>query len=142
MDVKRLVELRREAEEAVRDMDDGSMKVKAFEVILATLLGGSFQQPTYPVVQEQERPPKRLKEGKQNAPSATTLTGRILVLKEEGFFKTQKTISQLREELKAHAWHYPVTTLSGALQSLVRARDLRRERGTEGNKKLWKYSNP
>jgi len=140
MDVRKLVELRRQAEDAVRDMDDGSMKVKAFEVILATLLGGSLHEQPSPVAQEQAR--KRSKEGKRNAPTATTLNGRILVLKEEGFFKTQKTISQLREELKAHAWHYPVTTLSGALQGLVRTRELRRERGTEGSKKLWKYSNP
>jgi hypothetical protein len=64
------------------------------------------------------------------------------VLRDEGFFKTQKAIGEVREELKAHGWHYPLTTLSGRLQALVQQRQLRRERGVQGKKKVWKYSNP
>jgi len=76
MDVRKLVELRRQAEDAVRDMDDGSMKVKAFEVILATLLGGSLQEHPSPVAEEQEQPRKRSKEGKRNAlPRPHSLAG-------------------------------------------------------------------
>jgi len=137
MDTKTLVQLRRQAEKAVEDMPDGSLKVKAFEVILSSLLGGSAQVEST----KSEAPISRVKTEKRDAPTKT-LSGRILVLKDEGFFKTQQSIGKVREELKAHGWHYPVTTLSGALQNLVRSRQLRRERAAEGKKKLWKYSNP
>lgn len=143
MDTKTLVELRRKAEKAVEDMADGSLKVKAFEVILASLLGGGSPAPapTPAAATDIEVPRAKDKSAKADVP-ARTLTGRILVLKDEGFFRTQQSIGKIREELKAHGWHYPVTTLSGALQNLVRSRQLRRERAAEGKKKLWKYSNP
>ena len=41
MDAKRLIDLRKAAERAVAEMPDGELKVKAFEVILAHLLGGA-----------------------------------------------------------------------------------------------------
>jgi hypothetical protein len=136
MDAKRLVELRREAEQAVSEMPDGDLKIKAFEVILNHLLQG----------------PERTQSGAAAAPEPrrrdtkgtveTSTIGRILVLRDEGFFKSQRAIGEVREELRAHGWHYPVTSLSPALLTLVQQRKLRRERGKEGNKKIWKYSNP
>jgi hypothetical protein len=68
--------------------------------------------------------------------------GRILQLKAEGFFGEQRGIGEIREELQTHGWIYPVTALSGALMKLVGARELRRERVNEGNKKVYKYFNP
>ena len=38
MDAKKLIELRKQAEKAVEDMQDGEFKLKAFEVILNHLL--------------------------------------------------------------------------------------------------------
>lgn len=139
MDAKRLIEMRRAAEKAVKDMSDGDLKVKAFEVVLAHLLGGT-QPPsgTSTPKTEEDKPAKR----RAAAQDKTTIGGRILVLKNEGFFKAQKTIGQVREELRAHGWHYPLTTLSGRMQALVRQRELRRERAKEGQKNIWKYSNP
>lgn len=134
MDTKTLLELRKRAEKAVADMADGPLKVKAFEVILANLLSGPHEPLTQAAQQRQEQ--KQIRE----AP-AKTLTARILVLKDEGFFGTQRSISHIREELAAHGWHYPLTTLSGTLQNLVSNRKLRRVKGTEGKKKVWKYSN-
>lgn len=138
MDAKKLVELRRQAEKAVAEMPDGELKVKAFEVILAHLLEGSHLAPTRST-EAQIGPDQR---GIEEGGAARSIGGRILVLRDEGFFKNQKTIGEVREELRAHGWHYPLTTLSGRLQALVQQGKLRRERAKQGNKKIWKYSNP
>lgn len=138
MDAKRLIELRRQAEKAVAEMPDGELKVKAFEVILANLLGTSAFLSTRPPEMEEEVKPKASKGG---AP-AKTAAGRILVLRGEGFFKNQRTIGEIQEELRAHGWHYPMTTLGARLQDVVQRRQLRRERAKHGKKKVWKYSNP
>lgn len=142
MDAKQIIAVRKHAERAVAEMPDGDLKVKAFEVILNHLLGGpgpSNAQAESPQVSA--RAPRSVKSPKESSP-AKSISGRILVLRDEGFFKNQKTIGEVREELRAHGWHYPLTTLSGRLQALVQQRKLRRERATQGNKKLWKYSNP
>jgi len=138
MDAKQLIELRKQAEKAVAEMPSGEMKVKAFEVILSHLLSGS-KAPAgrAPVVET-----KTSKKSKATTAQTKSTPGRILVLRDEGFFNTQRTISEVREELGAHGWHYPLTTLSGTLQALVRKQELRRIRATAGKKKIWKYSNP
>lgn len=139
MDANRLIALRKQAEKAVDAMSDGELKVKAFEVILAHLLGGGQPATAAPRSSSEAQAPR-----KKGSPARekTTIGGRILVLRDEGFFKAQKTIGEVREELRAHGWHYPVTTLSGRMQSLVRRDELRRERVKEGKKRTWKYSNP
>jgi len=137
MDAKKLIDLRKQAEKAVSEMPDGEIKVKAFEVILSHLLSGSEKPQS-----AASSVAKSTRKQKQDTSQASSLRGRILVLRDEGFFKSQKTISDVREELKAHGWHYPLTTLSGSLQTLVQRRILRRERATQGEKKIWKYSNP
>lgn len=135
----------RRAERAAGSVSDSQLRSKAFEVILGRLLvvetfgesasyAGrmsattpvlSARSPLYPVRTE----PK-------------TLSQRILVLRDEGFFREPRSIGSIREALAARGWHYPVTTLSGAIQGLSQRRKLRRERVREGNKTLWKYSNP
>jgi len=143
MDAKRLVEIRKQAEQAVAEMPDGELKVKAFEVVLTHLLEASQMAPA--TTSERAAVPKP-SGGKISATigGLRSLSGRILVLKDEGFFNKQRTISEVREELSAHGWHYPLTTLSGALQALVRPpkNQLRRVRVQQGKRKIWKYSNP
>ena len=145
MDAEKLVKLRKQAEKAVEGMSDGDLKVKAFEVILAHLMSGNEQSPRAArpslrtVTGASAEEPVRGK-GRERVQKGTA-SGRILVTRDEGFFGTQRTIGQVREELAAHGWHYPVTSLSGTLQSLVRQHELRRVRVSEGKKKVWKYSN-
>lgn len=142
MDARKIIELRKQAERAVAEMPDGDLKVKAFEVILGHLLSGTG--PSAPKTEGAQASARRSRPAgaTREASPARSISGRILVLRDEGFFKNQKTIGEVREELRAHGWHYPLTTLSGRLQGLVQQRKLRRERATQGNKKLWKYSNP
>jgi hypothetical protein len=133
-----LVDLRLQAERAVADMPEGDLKVKAFEVLLNHLLTTADRDG------DGEKSTRRVAKGQ---PSTGTSVGnskahRILALKNDGFFGAQRTISEVREELASHGWHYPVTGLSGPLQELVQRRQLRRQRMVDGKKKLWKYSNP
>ena len=139
MDAKKIIELRKQAEKSVKEMPDGELKLKAFEVILGHLLAAGQSKSTHAATTPQT------KESKQEAAAdidANTADGRILVLKDEGYFKTPQSIGRIRQELQAHGWHYPVTTLSGPLMSLVQKRKLRRQKGKEGNRQVWVYTNP
>ncbi len=140
MDAKRIIEFRKQAEKAVAEMPDGELKLRAFEVILNHLLEGP--RPSTTEDTQRKAPSSREMKGAKETSPARSIAGRILVLRDEGFFKNQKTIAEIREELRAHGWHYPLTTLSGRLQTLVQNRKLRRERAKQGAKKIWKYSNP
>lgn len=144
MDVKQLIQLRKEAEKAVAEMPEGDIKLKAFEVILNHLIG-STSNVTGSKGTSSARRDSRRRTGKptdENNTNDETTAGRILVLKDEEFFKSQRSIAEIREELQAHGWHYPATTLSGELIKLVQRRKLRRQKVKEGNKTIWKYSNP
>ena len=129
-----LIGARKRAERAVAEMDDGPLKIAAFQTILAKLL-------TECAPEAQNRH-SAAKEGASAKAQPNTISGRILTLKEEGFFKTQQSLGETRRALASRGWHYPLTTLSGAMQRLVRLRDLRRERVSGESKQLWKYSNP
>jgi hypothetical protein len=138
MDAKKFIALRKQAEKAVADMPDGEFKLKAFEVILSHLLASGKPQPP-----ASAPPPGKSKaETSIDDIEAESTSGRILVLKDEGFFKSPKSIGKIKAELQAHGWHYPVTTLSGELIKLVQKRKLRRQKGKEGNKAVWQYTNP
>jgi hypothetical protein len=138
MDTKKLVAIRKEAEKAIAEMPDGDLKVKAFEVILGHLLGPGGGTARQPAPDEEEEYAKPARKGK----AAKSATARILVLREEGFFKNQRSMGEVSAELAAHGWHYPLTALSGNLQGLTQRREIRRVRAKKGNKKVWLYSEP
>jgi hypothetical protein len=140
MDAKKLIELRKQAEKAVQDMPDGEFKLKAFEVILNHLLAPGKAQLTSE--SQSEAPQRKVVSNEIEDADAKSTQGRILVLKAEGFFKKPQSIGRTRSELVAHGWHYAVTTLSGELIQLVQKRKLRRQRGKEGNRQVWLYTNP
>jgi hypothetical protein len=129
-----LVQARKRAEHAVEGMKEGPLKVAAFQAILTKLLADS----------------DRAEEGQRTsakAPPSTvkhpdSLRGRVLTIKSEGFFKTQRSLGEVREALGSRGWYIPLTTLSGVMQGLVQRRLLRRERVSAGKKNVWKYSNP
>ena len=127
-----LIVARKKAEHAVEGMPDGPLKIAAFQTILAKLLAES--DPTEPSTSG------KAVVNKVSLPD--TLSGRMLAIRSEGFFKSQRSLKEVREALGSRGWHYPLTTLSGAMQALVRQRQLRRERVAVGNKQVWKYSNP
>ncbi len=128
-----LVQARKRAERAVAGMAEGPLKTAAFQTILAKLLADADAG------EQIQPPPSKAQSGRKQQPR--TLTERILTIRSEGFFKPQRSLSEVREALGSRGWHYPLTTLSGVMQALVRRRELRRERVSVGNKQVWKYSN-
>lgn len=129
-----LVAARKRAEAAVADMVDGALKVKAFEVILGSLLAPESRQP------KTAAPATRPEEVRSSPPSS--LAERINLLGEQGFFTEPKSLSDIQMKLSEHGWHYPQTNLSTPLIRLVRQRRLRRLQLAEGNKRVWKYALP
>jgi hypothetical protein len=112
-------------------MSDGLLKVKAFEVILGSLLAEKFQAPARAAGQGSD-------EAHTSPPSS--LADRISLLGDESFFAEPKSLSEIQAKLAEHGWHYPQTNLSTPLIRLVRQRRLRRLQVTVGNKRLWKYA--
>jgi len=74
-----LVTARKRAEQAVEDMAEGPLKIAAFETILANLLTESDPR------EQVQRVPAKVSAGRSEQPG--TLTGRILAIKSEGFFR-------------------------------------------------------
>lgn len=138
MDDKAIIEARRRAEKAVEGMTDATLKLKAFEQVFAKLLGESEEPAGSPGRPSVHR--KRVRT-QTSSPRPPTLTGRVLGLRDDGFFSSQRSLSDVREELRSLGFSYPLTTLSGVMQSLVRNRELRRERVSTGGKKTFKYGN-
>ena len=69
------------------------------------------------------------------------LYGNILILKEEGFFSTPRTLSDIKHRLKELAVHYPSTTFPPYLNRLIKERILRRFQENKEGKKFWAYVN-
>jgi hypothetical protein len=136
MSTSELVILRKKAENAVADMTEGPLKVKAFEVILTSLLSG----PSSGDESEPDPPARPVQPIRPNAPSS--LAERVNLIADEGFFSEPRSLSEIQNKLAEHGWHYPQTSLSTPLIRLVRQRVLRRLQVAEGNKKVWKYSLP
>jgi hypothetical protein len=140
MDSKRLIELRKEAEKAVAEMPDGELKLKAFEVILNHLIASGLTPPKMERGGNQQKPTGE--QPNQDDVPARSVAGRLMVLREEGFFKNPKALAEIREELQAHGWHYPNATIAPMLIKLCQKQTLRRQRMKEGEARPWKYFNP
>ena len=129
-----LVAARKRAEAAVADMSDGALKVKAFEVILGSLLAEKSSAPATAAAGA------RSEDVRISPPSS--LAERVSLLAEESFFTEPKSLSDIQAKLAEHGWHYPQTNLSTPLIRLVRQRRLRRLQLAVGNKRVWKYALP
>lgn len=130
---EKLKEIQQKALAAVADMPEGDLKTKAFEIFLQHLLSSDSS-----IVQAKSiTPEKVLEKSKKSSRQPGTVKSRILLLKDEKYFEVPRTIRDVKDELHTHGWIHPNTALSGALQGLVRERQLRRIKD-----KLWKYVNP
>ena len=138
MDAKKLIELRKEAEKVVEGMPDGEIKIKAFEVVLNHLISGGVGPASSRAISSVSNESEK----ETDDFPAASVSGRLLVLREEGFFKNPKSLAEIREELKAHGWHYQNATIATRLIKLVQKQRLRRQKIKEGNKSQWKYTNP
>jgi len=126
-----LIAVRKKAEDSIADMPDGPLKIKAFEVILGSLLAGSLE------AMGSEAPRNH-----EASKPASSLSERVGLLAEEGFFAQPRGLSEIQSKLAEHGWHYAQHNLSTPLVRLVRQRTLRRLQVSDGGKKVWKYSLP
>jgi hypothetical protein len=136
-----------EAEAAVAAMKDPELRRVAFEKILETLLeagraasGGSKPQST-PL----KATPGSSGGGKRSASQARQgPKSYIEGLIDDGFFKEQRTIAEVKAELANRGHHILLTSLSGPLQKLTQERRLPRQKITangKGSKTTYGYSN-
>jgi hypothetical protein len=137
MDIKQIKSILKTAEKAAKTIGDKEMRLKAFEIVLSSILRTPQLSSRSGMVAESPKPRATVKQTR-----ASSTSDRILLLRDEGFFVAPRTLAQVREELKRHAWHYPLTTLSGPIANLVSKRELRRVREKEGKKSVWKYAIP
>ncbi len=127
-----------EAEKAVAVLKDPELRRAAFDKILSHLL----EQTSGEHGQKQKSPKGEVSHASKKAKVGTGPRGQIDQLIEEGFFKQQRTLPQVKAELANRGHHLPQNLLSGPLQKLCQARRLRRERvTTDGGKTVYGYSN-
>lgn len=137
-----------EAEEAVKSVKDPELRRVAFEKILAHLLGhaaGAAVSGGTPKSKPAPSKTRRRGGSSKRAPSAKSgPKARVEELVDEGYFKKQRTIADLKTELANRGHHIPLTSLSGPLQSLTQERRLRRQKvaaNGKGSKVTYAYSN-
>jgi hypothetical protein len=134
-----------EAVEAVAAVKDPELRTVAFEKILATLLEGQ----TAPASRGDTRPGRT---GSKKATPAGRSGGKksggpkayVEALIDEGFFKKQRTIADVKAELANGGRHIALTSLSGPLQALTQERRLRRQKAAAkngGSKTTYAHSN-
>jgi hypothetical protein len=123
---------------AVASVKDPSLKQIAFQKVLDDLLSA-----TEPRAQDDPRRPARRKPkaDKVRGSARGGPTQYIQGLIGDGFFKKPKTISEVKAELGNRGHHVAVTSLSGPLQNLCKARVLRRQKlKTSGKRQTFAYS--
>lgn len=135
-----------EAEASISAMKDAGLRRVAFEKILAMLLERE---------QSKSQGPKRsarLALGSLTHKKTDKADGKVRqgpkayveALIDEGFFKEQRTIADVKAELAIQGRHIALTSLSGPLQKLTQERRLRRQKTTadsKGSKAAFAYSN-
>ena len=134
-----------EAEAAVASVKDPELRRVAFEKILSTLL----ERPAHRSSAHASRRAQTASAEPATAQPAAKKTKRgpmayVQELVDEGFFKKQRTIADVKVELANRGHHVPLTSLSGRLQSLTQRRTLRRQKTTakgEKAKSTYAYSN-
>jgi hypothetical protein len=137
MEIDNLVAARKMAESAVAGMQEGPLKVAAFETILRKLLEAD---PAERMTKKRGlRISTSAKSDAGHAVSSGT-TARIVSLMDEKFFGVQRSLPEIQGALAERGWHYEQNYLSTPLTRLVRKRVLRRTQTSEGAKKVWKYS--
>jgi hypothetical protein len=137
-----------EAEAAVGAVKDPELRRVAFEKILATLLeqktadAGASRAKGKPKTASAEA--KSMAKGGAARKSRKGPKAYLQELIEDGFFKKQRSIAEVKAELANRGHHIALTSLSGPLQKLAQDRRLRRQKaGTndKGTKTTYGYSN-
>lgn len=130
-----------QAEKAVTSVKDPELRRVAFQKVLEDLL----QEGTSVTTTTTNKPKAKKLAGPSSGSRKNAKGGVNSYIDElvtEGFFKKQKTISELKAELENRGHHIPMTSLSGPLQRKCQQRVLRRQKiKTSEKKQTFGYSN-
>ena len=133
-----------QAEQAVAGVKDAELRRVAFERVLDQLMSDREGQPAK-LTESPRRKGDRPSKGKNQSGRSRVKVGPqtyVSELIDDGFFKKQKTISEVRSELGNRGHHVAITSLSGPLQRLCQNKSLRRQKiEGPGGKKTFGYSN-
>jgi hypothetical protein len=136
-----------EAEASVSAVKDPELRRVAFEKILVTLLEGgqskSGGQKRSPRPERGSSPAER-SDKRSGGASRQGPKAYVEALLDDGFFKEQRTIVEVKAELANQGHHIALTSLSGPLQKLTQERRLRRQKVTadgKASKAAFAYSN-
>ncbi len=80
---------------------------------------------------------KRPSSTKKTSKRSQSITDYVIELREAGLFKNPQSLSDVRTALASEGHVVPITTLSGRMLDIVKAKQLRRIR----DGKVWKYVN-
>jgi hypothetical protein len=135
-----------EAEASVSAVKDPELRRVAFEKILVTLLEGGQSKPREQKGSQSTQRGTVTAKRTRKPSSGTTRQGpkgHVEALIDDGFFKKQRTIAEVKAELANQGRHIALTSLSGPLQSLTQERRLRRQKiaAGKGSKTTYAYSN-
>lgn len=137
-----------QAEQAVSAVKDAELRRVAFERVLDDLLSGGSKIPegsTRVVKSRRTASASSTREAAQVKRSQSKRGGPQAYVEElvtDGFFKKQKTISEVKAELGNRGHHIAITSLSGPLQKLCVRKLLRRQKiDGDSGKKAYGYSN-
>jgi hypothetical protein len=133
-----------QAEKAVAAVKDPELRRIAFQKVLDSLLDNNSSagdEDDKPAAKKVPRKSVKVKGGAKSAKVAKGVAGYISELVDEGFFKKQKTIAEVKAELENRGHHIPLTSLSGPLQRKCQQHALRRQKIKSGNKQTFAYSN-
>jgi hypothetical protein len=128
-----------QAEKAVASVKDPSLKQIAFQKVLDDLLGANEPErpsPSRPAATRKSPKPQKIRGSARGGP-----TQYIQELIGDNFFRKLKTISEVKAELGNRGHHIALTSLSGPLQNLCKARVLRRQKlKASGKRQTFAYS--
>ncbi len=133
--MKQYPQLVAKAEEAVSGIKDTELKRVAFEKVLDDLLSEGAEPSPRPASKHESSRDRKRGAGSKRTPKAGGPKAYITELVNEGFFEKVKTMGEVKAELDNRGHHIPYTSLSGPLQTLCRARKLRRQKEIRAGKR-------
>jgi hypothetical protein len=135
-DTEKYAALVEQAERAVTAVKDPSLKQIAFQKVLDDLLSAEDNATeSIPSKIRKAKPPKIRGKGRGGP------TQYIQELIGDGFFKKLKTMAEIKAELGNRGHHIALTSLSGPLQNLCKAKVLRRQKTKgSGKRQTFAYS--
>lgn len=133
-----LLRLLKKTEQIVASVESDSLRPVAFSEVLRFFLHeGNHQLKVLGTATT--RGGRALRQPRK---AAAGTAGRILSLRDAGFFEKPKTMAETQGELRRQGFPYPMEQLSTPLVRLVRQRLLRRLERRDGGKKVFEYCNP